>query len=68
MFEDWVCCKPNHITVKVGPSQLNLETPAMGRNRLLINPRLDVKSIPNKQYLFEVFQALKTFCNFLLDK
>jgi hypothetical protein len=41
---------PTIITVKVGPSQLNLETPAMGRNRLLINPRLDVKSIPNKQY------------------
>jgi hypothetical protein len=39
------------ITVKEGPSQLSLEIPTIGRNRLFNNPRLEVKNIPNKQYL-----------------
>jgi hypothetical protein len=37
--------------VKEGPSQLNLEMPAIGKNKLVINPRVEVKNIPNRQYL-----------------
>jgi hypothetical protein len=39
------------MTVRVGPSQLNLDTPAMGRKRFAVNARIEVKNIPNKQYL-----------------
>jgi hypothetical protein len=39
------------MTVKEGPSQLNLEIPAIGRNKFVMNARPEVKNMPNKQYL-----------------
>jgi hypothetical protein len=43
--------KPTIITVKEGPSQLSIEIPNIGRNKLFSNPMIEVKNIPNEQYL-----------------
>jgi hypothetical protein len=39
------------ITVDEGPIPLYLEVPSEGRSTLVINPAIEVISIPKKQYL-----------------